>query len=574
MLRVEKISLVFKYMYINFEKKVQKGFTLIDLMISIVIGSLLLIGIAQLLGLSRQMFAQISGLSDLFTTGFETMEYLRSNCNRAGYGFLPPGQANVNATNFGPCNGRYCGSWPDNSGQSYQAYDPRADIVATYCGTCGTGCGVGTGPAAVIPGWKYLGYYYDCGAPSGGNDWRLGAPKINSPLGPNFIAPGGTTPGNCANAALNWNYNATYPDNGIYFMSLESVQQCNISDPNYDQTELLSRLVPYYNDVYSPCNGSNKCYQNGACGYATLCSADPGHNCGGQCRMAVYQYLMPHVTVTTNPNGMGDQLAVIFAIRDGINNIPDCSGKYISPVANPITTVPIMIQNKFQVAISATSGLPTLQCQSMQRVNGSWSVLTQWTDIVPNIEYFRVMLGLNDNIDRNSNTASGFSSTSVNRYVATPIPSPVYTNGAWANTTADPNRILSIRLAFVARSGDALLPAAQKPTLTLFPSSTISPLTPITYTPQTADRLLRKVFTTTIFLDAFLITDYPPHCVAATGGSGNYYIKIGGIPWLGSVAPSDVCCGNGAGSCYYYPNFTSCESSVSIQQCQSYNQPH
>src|SRR5438876_591071 len=135
------------------QTKSTKGFTIVDLIISILIGSLLLIGVAQLLGISRQMFAQISGISDLFTTGFEAIQYLRTNINNAGGGLIFPNQA----------------------------YDPRADLTAFNCpGYCGGGGAVGVGAAATLPGWKYLGYYYDCGSPGGSNNWRLGAPNMYS----------------------------------------------------------------------------------------------------------------------------------------------------------------------------------------------------------------------------------------------------------------------------------------------------------------------------------------------------------------------------------------------------------
>lgn len=525
-----------------------KGFTLVDLMISVLIGSLLLTGVAQLLGISRQIFQQVSGTSDLYNNGLSAIQYLRMNVKYAGRGITYPVQA------------------PDPTSQL-----TANTTVLNLC--CNPNATAGTGVMAAIPGWVYIGYYYDCGQGGAGALWSFGKPdKPTSnqtpkpmPVGPNV------NPFSCALATETFNLDATKPDNERYYANVACNCQCRSSDPGYIQDELLNRLVPFYKitapATLNPAPGaSSKIIPAKSDDATDTCTGDSTLNCGGHCRQSVYQRLIPHVHVAPNANtAYGDELSIIFAVRNGYNNVTDCRGTIVNPSnpSNPpdgaATTQPVLLQNKFKVAISATTNLPTLQCQSTLQTNGVWASPSGWTDIISNVEVLKVMVGVNDNVSTQTVTVNNLPVpiNNVNRYVPAPFPATQLYNGKVTASTLDINKVISIRLALVVRSADKVLPQPASTTLTLFPATTIAPLTAVTSTPTTPDQYQRKVFTTTIFLEAFNQPSYVPHCVK---GSNQFYIKTAGIPWVDGATSSDQCCGDPSGTCYYYNSFSDCET--------------
>jgi len=486
--------------YLKTQKLKSKGMSLIGLMVGIAIGSVLLLALSVLYSISKGTFVTVSSISEVSSTGFQAIDYLRMNIKNAGAGIIHPSPPPQTFPNGGAGEG---GGGPS-------------------CGPYGPG-----NTWWVKQGWTYLGYFID--------NWpRLGN-EYDNPSATDLMQ-------DCIQ-----NYrNVNYPD--AMYIGLQYNYQCFVPTNNaaFDKNVL-------YNSPYG--QGTTQ---------ATACS-DGVHNCGGCWHNDVYQYLLPHVVVSSN-GAKGDQLIVTFAISNS-NNYTDCLGNLVSIPSTGVsstttTTVPVLISNAFR--ISPTTN--TLQCQSRTRSNGNWSVSTSswpaansWTDIFPNIEYMKVAVGVNDNLTGYGQSGTGsptndeWGDPSVNRYV---LP-------ADNSSPLDPNRIISVRLALVTRSANNMLPTAQAPTFTLLPSFSAASFPTATYTPAVADRLQRKLVTTTIYLENYSAPGYPLHCVH---DGSTWYVKVAGIPWQNTGTATDFCCG--AYSCQTFSSFNACETARTTQSCE------
>lgn len=484
--------------------KSSTGFTLIDLMIGLLIGTVIAAALSQLLMISRQSFTQITNVSDLLTNSAQIVEYLRTNIRNAGNHIVyPPGTRppfNFSGINAACCNG------------NQNRY----------------------GAVPAFPGWIYIGYFNDCGMGTAStNAWRIGNGNVSPANNSN--------PQTCATVTAQYG-NPTTPDNARYYFGMECNCQTFCSDPGYDQSELLTRV-------------------NTTGDQATYCIADPPYNCGGWCRIDVYQKLIAPVTVVTNPVDAtkGDQVSVTFAVRSGSGNITNCLGQPISlpgaGVSSPnywqqngkstnVTTVPVLVNNSFRVSPNKT-----LQCQTYTQTNGTWTLAgSGWTDITPpnTVEYMRVILGVNDGLGTPS-MGRTVDSWSVGRYA---LPT------AAVAPPLDNNSIKTVRVALVVTSTNPTLTTPKTTPIVLFPA------TNTTWTPP-ADRYQRRLVTATIMLDAINYTTYPAQCVL--GNSGTYYIKAGGIPWINGATASDWCYSPGWGTnashaCFSYPTKGACEA--------------
>lgn len=436
-----------------------KGFTLIEILLSLAIGAILLIGLAKLHFIVQQTYNKISSTSDVYTSGLQALDYLNSNAAKAGAGFITP------------------------------------TITQTPIRQAGA-------PASfVMQGWSYLGYFYD---------------------NPHVFSTAQTFASNVFNSCKDLLLNS-YPNSE--YIALQNSNTCYISPTGFDANIL-------YNNYGIDSSGSN----------VIACAGDTSHRCGGtgnaaQVRNDIYQRLIPHVQVASN-GAQGDLLAINFAVRNG--NATNCLGNTVNAVNSATTTVPILINNNFRVSTNNT-----LQCQTRTRGDaGNWGAMSAWVDIIPNIEHMRVMVGVNDNLEN---------ATAINRYVVPTAPS---------SASLDQNRIVSIRLALIARSPNRFKPTANSQNFNLFYGPTN---TNIVYT-SAFDNLKRNLFTSTIYLKEFIPPYYPAHCVQASPGSGRFYIKIGGTPWVNSATSSDYCCGPQGSNCYYFNTLSECELNRNIDE--------
>lgn len=492
------------------------GFTLIDLMIGLLIGTVIAAALSQLLMISRQSFTQISNVSDLLTNSAQITEYLRANIRNAGNHIVYPATARP-PYKFSGINAACC-------------YGNKNQY----------------GAIAAIKGWVYIGYFNDCGIGTGSpNAWRLG--------NGNVAPANNTSPIVCANATEQYG-NPTTPDNARYYFGMECNCQTFCSDPGYNQSELLTRV-------------------NSTGDQATYCIADPTYNCGGWCRIDVYQKLIPPVKVITNPvdASKGDQVSVTFAVRSGSGNITNCLGQTISVpgagVSSPnswpqygkitnVTTVPVLVNNSFRVSPNKT-----LQCQTYTQTNGNWVLSgAGWTDITPpnTVEYMRVMLGVNDGLGTPSMNRT-VDPWSVGRYVLPTAP---------VTTSFDNNSVKTVRVSLVVKSTNPTLTTPKTTPMVLFPATNTS------WTPP-ADLYQRRLVTATIMLDAINYATYPAQC--ALGNSGTYYVKAGGIPWINGATATDWCYSPGWGikasnACFAYPTKGACEAGkyTAIAAAQGY----
>jgi hypothetical protein len=446
-------------------------------MVSMVIGVTLLLGLSTMYQLSGQTSLQISNSSDIYSSGLQAIDYLRANIKYAGANFIFP---------------------PPLTTQNYDD----------------------GGTNWVMPGWTYIGYYYD---------------SYYTPFYPRMLPFYFSQIDVNAGLIQCINYSASDPQYfGIQqYQGQKFLAECWVADNAADKNN-------FFNNYGIDVNGS----------VSNICP-DNIHNCGGWWHNDVYQRLIPHVVVQTNPNNAaaGDSISITFAVR--ATGLMDCLGNVIPGPSAGGTNVPVLVNDVFQVSTNNT-----LQCQTRSQTNGVWTTMSAWTDIVPNIEHMRVMVGMSDAVGNWTAYASN------NRYAmptdtnppSSPTYVPLYTPPN-PNTFIDINRIVSVRISLVARSTQNVLPSATATTMTLFNRPTS-----VQYT-STKDRLQRKLFTTTIFLENFIPPPYPGHCVKAPS-SGQYYIKTSGIPWVNSASSYDTCAGPiWNANCAYFPTFDQCEAS-------------
>ncbi len=288
-----------------------------------------------------------------------------------------------------------------------------------------------------------------------------------------------------------------------------------------------------------------------SCGNPTYpvysCGASNGSNAWAA---SVYQKLVKHVTATTAPangNSGGDQITVYFANR-GPANMSSYDGTTIVADTNtPPTTL-----NSYSFIVNNTSGI----LQMTQTINGVSATYT----VANNVEYMAVLAGESDRIDSNNATFKTASQPmqlpEMNRYVR------------FNAANLYPYRITAVRIALVVRSNDNVLASAPgtPATLTLMTGSNG---TPITYTPPSVDRRLRKVFVTTIYLHAYALPEFRMNCtpLPTSSSSSPAQLQTGGIPFTTITNPvtgMDQCCG---GTCTSYPNYNACETQRMTNGC-------
>jgi hypothetical protein len=89
---------------------------------------------------------------------------------------------------------------------------------------------------------------------------------------------------------------------------------------------------------------------------------------------------------------------------------------------------------------------------------------------------------------------------------------------------------------------------------------------PITYTPP-ADRKMRKVFVTTIYLNSYALPEFRMNCVPGT--AGGYQLQTSGISFTQTAATAnDLCCVTGGAPALctnttlttVFPTFNACEA--------------
>jgi hypothetical protein len=369
------------------------------------------------------------------------------------------------------------------------------------------------GGYAVLPDWAYIGYYDE---PNPSN--RQFNTKVMD-LGQTV------TPGNCANLMQSDYQN-------IQFFGNQYCHQCWApSSVNFDKSTLMMST----NTSTSRCCSTDVGCP-GTCG-------TPAYNCGGTWQNAVYQKLMRHVCITgeTHPFNRcdwqnvklpdmqkgGSALAVVYA-----NPGPT---PFITFAGNTVAAEPIQPPSSFVSYIFYVDGT-----NAVLRATDSANSTTY--NIANNIEYMAVLVGESDTLSTyvDSNDRSFYPSL-MNRYVQ-PSVGDLY-----------PYRISAIRVGIVVRTQDPLrLAAPSQAPLNVLQGNDGQW---ITYTPPTDGRL-RKVFTSTIYLNSYTLPDYQAHCTGPSGyigPSGTYYLKAGGIPFASTWTTNDQCISWREDTCEWTP---------------------
>lgn len=287
----------------------------------------------------------------------------------------------------------------------------------------------------------------------------------------------------------------------------------------------------YYstNPGWSPLSAST--YFDGLCcanpNNAANCAA-PVYSCGASNGAAlwagsVYQKLVPHLNVPTIGAALGgDTLQVYFANR-GPQTMRSYDGTIISADANsapPTNATPLTLYNyTFQVVRNGA----TYALQMMDAGSGSLY------NVANNVEYMAVLVGESDSIQSNTTAIINqpLQLPEMNRYVRFNA----------ANLYA--YRITAVRIALVVQSKDNVLataPATPSALTLMIGSNNV----PITYTPP-ADRKMRKVFVTTIYLNSYALPEFRMNCVPGT--AGGYQLQTSGISFTQVAATAnDLCC--------------------------------
>ena len=356
------------------------------------------------------------------------------------------------------------------------------------------------GGYGVLPDWVYLGYYDDWGCQNCGDTCR----DFNNKVIWNQVL----TPTSCATAVNN-----TKPTS--QFFGTQYCYQCVAPDAGFDKT----RLAMNTNTNSSVCCAS----QVNSCPGSPC--ASPTYNCGGACQNAVYQKLMRHVCFSgeSHPfyrctwqgvnlgvanNVSGDTLGVVFS-----NPGP---AKFTTFSGTSVAAAPTQPPSSFRYYVFFVDNT-----NSMLRAYDSSNGITY--NIANNIEFMAVMAGESDKwVWSGIGNQSAGNLPNMSRYVR--------------GSTADlyPYRISSIKVGIVVRSQDPLPLTATSAAMNVLQGTNGSW---VTYTPP-QDGRLRKVFTTTIFLNSYRLPDYQMHCANV---GGNAYLKIGGIPFSASWTANDEC---------------------------------
>jgi Type IV Pilus-assembly protein W len=310
----------------------------------------------------------------------------------------------------------------------------------------------------------------------------------------------------------------------------------------------------YYDTNPSWSTVSASTYLNGLCcanlSNGTNC-ANPVYSCGasnggGLFAGSVYQKLVPHLDVPTIGAAIGgDTLRVYFSNR-GPQSMKSYDGTTIpaETSAGPPANAPPLTLYNYTFQIAKNGSTYTLQMTDA----GSGRVY----NVANNIEYMAVLVGESDRI-RSKDIAGDGTQTmqlpEMNRYVRFNAPN-LYAY-----------RITALRIALVVQSNDNVLATASAPTLTLMTGSNN---VPITYTPPQADRKLRKVFVTTIYLNSYALPEFRMNCVPGT--AGGYQLQTSGISFTQTAASAnDLCCvtGGAPAPCTgttVFPTLNACEA--------------
>ncbi len=363
------------------------------------------------------------------------------------------------------------------------------------------------GTFAALPDWTYIGYYGDP------------VPQFTQ-----VVAAADSIPESCA-STMDTSYSS------LQFFYLQSCGQCNSPDSTgaaFDKSQLTNNP----NDNTATCcqPSSSNCQSD-----SNYCSV-PNYNCGGLSQGAVYQKLKQPICVGitcagANPsvNPSGDVLTVYFS-NPGPSNITTMMGTTVGP--NAVEPPPQLSSYTFQV----DTGSSTLQ--AIDSTTGTTAY-----NIANNIEYMAVLVGESD---LSSTLVGNYSAPQVNRYVQ------------YGTSNLYPYRIIAVRVGIVARTSEPILSAV--PSTTNITVMLGNDGNPIIYTAP-ADQYLRKVYTTTIFLNSYTLPQYLPHCVNV---SGSYYLKGGGIPFATTWTANDECCG---GPPCTATDFDTCEANRMLGGC-------
>ena len=256
----------------------------------------------------------------------------------------------------------------------------------------------------------------------------------------------------------------------------------------------------------------------------------------------VYQRLMQHLTVSTNTTNGGDDILQVNFINTGPQLMTSYGGGSIPIDANKPPD-PTRVNNYiFQVN--------NRNLQLIEQISNS--PRNTYT-IAQNIERMYVLVGESDRVL--TQIVTGAQSTQLpemNRYVRFSSSNRYTTSYASGTANLYPYRVNAVRIALVASSQDGLTPTAAATSMNVMRANDG---TFITYTPASADRRLRKVFITTIYLNSYGLPEYRMHCALNSSGT-NYQLKTGGIPFV-QMTTNDLCCANN--------NYTSSPGSCTTQ---------
>ncbi len=385
------------------------------------------------------------------------------------------------------------------------------------------GDGAGTQPipgggAAVLKDWVYVGM----------------ATIPSSPAPPSYTYPvsSNSQPAWCATRTnlLKNVPNATPATITNNFMALQGAKCYYSSNPGWSSVSANT-----YFDGLCCANPLN----------ATNC-ADPVYSCGASNGApaawagSVYQKLVPHLNVPSIGAAIGGDTLQVYFTNRGPQAIQSYDGTTIPADANagPPNNAPPLTLYHYTFQVVKNNGIYALQMTDA----GSGKPY----NIANNVEYMAILVGESDRIlskDVEGDGTEIMQLPEMNRYVRFDA----------ANLYA--YRITAVRIALVVQSNDNVLAAAPTSStpLNLMLGSDNKM---ITYTPPT-DRKLRKVFVTTIYLNAYALPEFRMNCVPGSGAS-TYQLQTSGIPFSTTFPASsnDLCCG---GVCTQFSSFALCE---------------
>ncbi|MBP6103743.1 MAG: PilW family protein [Gammaproteobacteria bacterium] len=452
--------------------RLNKGFSLLSLIVGVATSSLLLLTITQLSSISRANFSKNEKMIQIYVDARNAIDILRKYVPMAGVGIQQPSSAPVIPIQY------------------------AANTSFTAPNTAVAG-------AAVLRDWVYVGTY--SGITGGAPSYTYNAPSA-----------GLSVPLYCANTI-------TTNQPSSHFMGLLP-----------DLTIPLQHKCYYgTNPGWTPVQSST--YSRGYCCNSSGTCTAPIYSCGAsnassQWAASVYQKLVSHISGTVGTGTNSDSLRVYFSNR-GPTKMKSYDGTDLNVDTNK---PPLTLYNyTFQVD-PASATLQMVDAGSGKTYN-----------IAKNVEYMAVLVGESNRIATNTVTPNQpMELPEMNRYVR-------FNTG-----NLYPYRITAVRVALVVRSEDNVLATtpATPTTLNLMKGNNN---VMITYTPPAPDRRLRKVFLTTIHLNAYALPEYRMHCSPVTVG-GNYKLKIGGIPFVSTAwTTNDQCC---ASTCTSFPSFSACET--------------